>query len=291
MKKRNYFGILTLVLVALVTFYACEKDEDNVAVADDEQIVSAEEELLAENLYDDIFSEVEDAVEMNYSGTMLKSGTIAEGSTGCPVVTVDHPDTTHFPRTITIDFGETNCEAPNGRMKRGKIIVTLSAPRWQVGAQKTVTFENYYVEDYHIEGTKTFTFNGKNEEGHPSITSALTGGVITTPDGEQISREATHTREIIAGQSTRKRWDDEFLLSGSAQGVNSNGKAYTMEITTPLHTKAICRWITEGVKEMQVGENNIVLDYGDGSCDNVAIAIINGESKEITLKGRAMNRP
>ena len=48
-----------------------------------------------------------------------------------------------------------------------------------------------------------------------------------------------------------------------------------------------CRFIISGVLEMQKGDSAGVLDFGDGSCDNVATFINQADEEfEITLKGR-----
>ncbi|MCK7538796.1 MAG: hypothetical protein MZV63_51555 [Marinilabiliales bacterium] len=43
----------------------------------------------------------------------------------------------------------------NDVVRSGKIIITLSAPRREVGSVRTLTFQNYYVNGAKVEGTKT----------------------------------------------------------------------------------------------------------------------------------------
>jgi hypothetical protein len=59
----------------------------------------------------------------------------------------------------------------------------------------------------------------------------------------------------------------------------------------PLLKKMSCRWIVSGTIEMQAGENLVILDYGDGECDNIATITVNGETTEITLPQHPRPRP
>jgi len=48
-----------------------------------------------------------------------------------------------------------------------------------------------------------------------------------------------------------------------------------------------CRWISSGTIEIQPEDHSlIVLDYGNGECDDIGTITVDGEIKEIKLKGR-----
>ena len=81
---------------------------------------------------------------------------------------------------------------------------------------------------------------GYNSNQNPVFSVKLTGGKLTLPDGKTIERSFEHQREWIAGLLTRNIWDDECLITGTANGKNINGVAYTNTIMTALHWKRAC---------------------------------------------------
>ena len=64
-----------------------------------------------------------------------------------------------------------------------------------------------------------------------------------------------------------------------------------MEITKPLVFKRECSSsrkfsiAVEGTKELTIDGKLIVIDYGDGTCDNKVTITINGTSKEVEVSG------
>ena len=76
------------------------------------------------------------------------------------------------------------------------------------------------------------------------------------------------------------------MLLGTTTGINRAGKAYNTNITEPLHFSRDCHWIKKGIIVFNVrDESEAVLNYGDGTCDNIATISRDGEEKEIKLKG------
>jgi hypothetical protein len=91
----------------------------------------------------------------------------------------------------------------------------------------------------------------------------------------------------IAGLNTINIWDDECLVTGTAEGVNINGISYTRTITTALHWKRVCRFLVSGIVKIErTGMEPFELDFGTGECDAVATVTMGDESKEITLRFR-----
>jgi hypothetical protein len=92
------------------------------------------------------------------------------------------------------------------------------------------------------------------------------------------------SREWIAGESTPLNWaDDEYLISGTANGTGFNGNTFNVTITQALHIALNCRWIEEGKLEFTPsGKPTRYLNYGSG-CDALATVTINGIVFNITL--------
>jgi len=285
MKTRKIIYILSFVMVASMLFYSCEKDESANKLSK-EDVALIEDDALADALFSDIYDAVEYAemiVDNQLYSAQVKSREIVTDS--CPTITVDHPDTTNWPKVITIDYGDTDCTGFYGQTRRGKILITVTDRYRMVGAQKTVTLDGYYINNIHVEGTKTITNNGLNENDNLTFTIELVGGKVTTPNDIVIEREFTRTREWIAGDKTLNRWDDVYSITGNASGKNFKGDSYTRTILIPLEWAASCRFIKSGSIESVVGDRTpVVLDYGDGECDNEATLTKDGETRTIFLK-------
>lgn len=256
--------ILTLGLLLMVGLTACQKE----AVDADEQR-SVDENAQFENLLT--------LDEGTYDELYLDDN--PEGFPPAPCATVVR-DTTVSPRTITIDYGTTNCLCRDGRYRRGVVVISYAGTRRTAGSSYSVAFSNYYVNDNQVTGSISGSYNVVN--GHPTLTrsSNLT---ITTPANQTTTRVANRTTEMIAGYNTPAlRRDDVFLISGSSSMTNARGTA-SQTITTPLRKELSCNWLVSGVMTTTRGNNTRTIDYGNGSCDNQATVTMNGNTRTITL--------
>ena len=260
----------------LFLFTACNK-EDETPGMDDSPV-----EL--EATYDDTFEEVDAIVDaaMTYFN---EGGRVAEEEVDelirCGIRTHDYEN-----KTITIDFGD-GCIGWGGRIRKGKIIITYTDRKFVPGSIWITTFEDFYVNDIKVEGLRTCTNVSVSIEDNPSFNIMLEGGKLTWPDGTFAEREANHTRTWIRMGSPLR---DEITLIGSASGVNRRGVSYTVTIVSMLRFKRAC-WATrifipvEGVKLIKrEGQPDVLIDYGDGTCDSLVTVTINGVSREVDLR-------
>ena len=262
--------------------FACDDSETTVSNS------TLDETTFAENVLTESSENVDDALAARKGPRGFGGGGLAGGPGGlsdCAVVTEETPESEDYPSTITIDYGE-GCTSTNGNLtKSGKIIITLTGDPEEAGSQRIVVYDNYVVNDHLVEGTRTFTNNG---DGSHSIT--LEGGKITTPEGLVITRESTKTKTLVSGGDTEEREDDVYEITGTVSGVNAEGENYGKSITSPLIKSRDCPWITSGVIEKTSGEDVVVVDFGDGTCDNLATRTENGVSEEIEMNHRVKRR-
>ncbi len=202
--------------------------------------------------------------------------------TGSCAVTTE--SSSSFPKTVTIDFG-TGCTGPNGFTKKGKIIIAMSNPLTDVGATREISFENFYVNDVAITGTKNLTNSGLNGNGNLDIT--VVSNLTMSNGTESRSRSFTHNREWI-GHETCETADDEFKITGSGNVTRSNGKTRSYSILTAVHIKASCRYPVSGVVDFGTSKIGATLDYGAGVCDEYATLTSKrkGTTKTINLQTR-----
>ena len=262
MKKSLFFLALSLSLIVLDS---CRKNDNNDSV-----IATAEDLSANEDYTEQIDLDADIAVEERGGGT-------------CPTVTFAQPEGT-WPNTITIDFGAA-CTRPDGRVLSGILVINQTAEIRTAGAVRTVTHDNFFVDGIKVEGTRTWTNNGKNADGLWSYTKVATDMKLTFEDGNTTSWSKTRTSVLIEGGGTATHYDDVWSSTGTATGVNRNGKDFTATITTPLIKHADCRWISEGILEFTVGNRTRSLDFGDGNCDRFGtLTLANGDSYSIRLR-------
>ena len=275
--RMNYHFVLMLAFVALIAINGCDNKE---AVVSDEIL---DETAMTENVFAQLDADVEDALPFD----QLSSGRFGFGGFGfgfgdCMTRTVETPDDTNFPKVVTLSYDSACTSRLHHAVKNGTIIITITGLPSVEGSQRIVTFDNFSINGYQIEGTKTIIFHG----GH-QWTCVLENGKITTPEGKVITREAEHTRTQVAGMDTEDRWDDVFEITGWAEGHTAEGYDYRKEIIEPLVQAKDCFWITKGIIEVTIGDTVFTIDFGDGTCDDLAIKTINGESEEFQLEMRA----
>jgi len=279
MKTKIFF---TIAAFAILSFSSCNKD----AGIDQTSLNIADDDAVSDAVFEDVFNTVDNAeMVLNdlQKGGDSKSVVLSDT---CPLTTVDHPADGIWPKTITIDFG-TGCTGFYDNTRSGKIVIVVTGPRLEEGTTKTVTFENYYFNGIKVEGTKVFENMGYNDNQNIVFEVSLTDGKLTLSDGKTIERSFVHQREWIAGLLTKSIWDDECLITGTAQGVNVNGVSYTNTITTALHWKRVCRFIVSGVILIErEGKDPVTLDFGTGECDALAAVTVGDKTKEITLRHR-----
>lgn len=274
MKTLKISSVLVFFTLFIFTFTSCEND-DNITNTED-AVKTTEDAALAEAMFDDAFNQAE-----VYENSTNKDASVDD----CyPVITIEYPEGTPFPRVVTIDFGTGDCMTTDSVVRSGKIIVETTAFFLEEGSKRIVTFEEFTVNGYQIDGTHIITNMGENEAGN-WVRRIEIDGKVTTPEGQVITRISTRDREWIEGIETPFFfWDDVFSITGNASGVNRDGVAYSSEITIPLIKARNCRWVQEGEITITTEDGTAVINYGDGTCDNVATVTVNGEEQEIKFR-------
>jgi hypothetical protein len=278
-KSMNTFKwISATVLLLALTFTACrlDKNDNNLDEGFTEKItVSSEDQSTAENYFQDAEDQEDWVIETRDGGGAF---------TGCPTVTFV-PDDGTFPRTITIDFGD-GCEGPNGRIRKGKIILNQSDAIWVEGAVRTATFEDFFVDDVQLQGLRTIVNEGEDAEGNLIFSRKVQDGKVTFPNGKFTTWDSNYLlTQTAGGQTPNILSDNVFEVTGTASGINRNGNAFTATIDQPLLKNKSCLWVSSGLITLSVDSRTLTLDYGSGTCDNKAtLTLPNGTQREINIR-------
>lgn len=307
MKPRfNFFQFVTLsFLFSLLMISSCSKEnsltgsdaqEEEVAKASGES--SAEAETTFNGLFEDAMG-VSNEVGVGGSGVSYGRIDTLTPTTRCFTITKTYPNGPPFPVIIKLDFGNTGCLGPDGRIRKGKIIIEYTDRLINPGAMATTTFDGFYVDGIHVEGTHKITNISSAPVPPTNITFKyrveVINGKLTKPDGNYIEWNSTRTITQVEGMATPDfPKDDAFKIEGSADGTVKRGNLlvrWQSTITEPLLRRVTCRWIVKGrIRTARINlpdPNNsrwvAVLDFGNGICDNQATLTINGVTHQITL--------
>lgn len=274
MKLKNLLPAFAAVV--LIGFASCKKTDSTSDSSEYESTFElSADQGIADNLTqdaNDILNEVTSDKNLQGSGFIFDPNQ-SQNFVSCAAVTVT--PASGFPKTIIIDFGANGCTSQSGVTRSGIISVNLTDSLRHSGSVATMTFSNYYVSGWKKEGTITWTNTSAN--GIKSWNRVCTDGRITAPGGVRYwlhsgSQVITQT----AGSSTPSPLDDVFTITGSSSVTNAAGINRTATILTPLQKKFICSNIDSGTVKIQGPNHYATINYGDGTCDNIATISIDG---------------
>lgn len=268
--------VASAIFATTMALSSCQKEKA------DNDFTAATNQAFADESYNDANNIADEAVQTGE--VSYKTDDANSLLAGCAQVT---RDTISLPRVTTIDFG-TGCTGMDGKTRRGKIIVTHDGPYRQQGTTITITFDNFFVNDNQVLGTKTVHNDGINGNGNLSFSISVNGSVILANGSGTITWTSQRVREWIAGESSPSRDDDQYSITGSASGTSSNGNQFSATIIEPLirNLSPGCRrHFVKGVALIQrSGKPDRTIDFGNGACDNQAVVTINGVTHTILLR-------
>ena len=285
MKSRiQVFSCISVLSLAIL--FSCGKKEEKVDNTLT-QTEAASNNAFAEQQYNDVTTLVDQSARngaalFGAAGTGSGSG-IQSLLSGCGTLTLD---TTSTPRSITIDFGASNCLCLDGRNRRGKILATYTGRYTDAGTIISITFDNYYVNDNKIGGTKQIINQGNNNSGNLVYKIIVDGSIVKANNMGTVTWASTRYREWVAGANTPLNiLDDVYSITGDANGTTHNGRTYTIVANAPLVRKMNCRWFESGRLTMSMDQlPDITLDYGETGCDANATITILGQTYPVILQ-------
>jgi hypothetical protein len=178
----------------------------------------------------------------------------------------------------------------DGRYRAGIINVGMSS-RWsEIPCVITIAIsstDQYFAGNgtnmYQITGTKTITKTSATSYTVEVLNATLQrdNGVVSWNE----ERTITKTKDPTSGWQ-----NDEYTITGSADGINANGDAFTAQTTTPLvklmSLGCLSTFITGKISVTNSNGKVLSIDYdsfGDAACDKTATIYYNNRSRNITL--------
>ena len=295
MKRVNLLAILAISF-SLTSFVACTLSPEQSVGTDEALSVTAQDEAQSANLSDiavattDEYVNSFDAAGFQTVSAAQNVNGIAAIDSGKVVITVDKTGITVFPKKICVDFG-TGVVDKRGNTLKGKIYVTISNRMGVTGSTRKLEYYEFFINDNQLKGSKTVTYLGSNRQvtdnvvtETPSWSISVKDTIVRT-DGTKLIWNSERVRTRISNNATPLLyWDDVYSITGTANGVNAKGTAYTVEITKPLILKGGWKFFVEGTVLTTSDKRTAVLDYGNGDKDAKATLTINGVTKDINLR-------
>jgi hypothetical protein len=284
--KKVVLNTLTYVVAAGVMFTSCKKDAEmpvqptETAVEDNSNAMAESDEVLA-------ISE-EEMISNNSNMRIDATKETHENSHGATITFT--PKGSNQTGSILIDFGTTGIQSPiDGKTRKGKILVTFNGKYRVPGTTQTITFNNYQVNGNKIEGTKVLSH--KAEDGTYSTTIVVTGGKISYTDNTVLEWNSERIRTWNLNGTLLNRQDDEFTVSGTANGKSRDGKAFSalIPVATPLLWKVSCfnesRFVAVSgiLKVSPEGALERTVNYGNGACDRNVVVSAGNFTATVTL--------
>jgi hypothetical protein len=279
MKTKKTLALLLLPSIFFLN--SCKKDSSEPDPEIETTFKLSEDQAISESMHDDaniVFFEA--AATNNLVGARTYQTYETTQTLSCATVTVTPQNT--FPKTIVIDFGN-ECTSADGVNRKGKISITLSDSVRHTGTIAVMTFDNYFVQNYKVEGTITWT-NTSNPNGF-SWTRQIENGKVTVPIGGYYwIHTGTKTVVQTGGANTPfNLLDDVYSITGTHTVTNPAGKTRTATITEALIKQILCQNISKGKIKIEGPNHFAILDYGNGECDRVATISIDGNPPRTIL--------
>ena len=283
------FSNLFLVFVMAITLFSCnKKEDDNTTITSDEAKVNAKIDLAN----DDVSAIVQNQYENPESQTLANKNSEVALATCATITRVPAFGTSLNPNdsvTKTVDFG-TGCTLNNGNFVSGKIIITYTVPAANAtSVTVNYLFDNFYHNSNRIVGNKNFVFTkiAATTTIPEHWKAEMNMDLNITVDGVVYHRVGSRTTEQTAGFGLALS-QRVYQVTGSWTTTPAGGVAWSSSITTPLVVKMSCMnvnkpLLVQGVITFVRNNATATLNYGDGTCDNLAVFTINGNSFNIVI--------
>jgi len=242
---------------AAILVFSCSKDDDNGST--ETQVSQTELNTVLQT--DEISGIADDVIR-----DVIDNGYTAKSSGNETCYVADWMETGY---SIAFD----NCKE-GGKNLNGSLSVVFKEEGDSYAY--TVTYDELTVGDIELRGIRTIVFGGEENSLVMDVTSDLS---LTMGDGKMISEEGIKKIAVVVGA------DQGMVTVDGDWVVKIDNDTYTVSIPKVLETQIGCEYVGKG--NMALGKNGleVSVDFGDGSCDDVAeLEYPDGTKETISLK-------
>lgn len=277
MEKLRLTAKLLFSLCVITFFVSCSNDKvevDEQQINYDEIAKSAEIDGDLETL-DEVTMKILETQEASESSKMPPNFNMPS----CLTITVELQQNY---REVTLDFGTEGCEI-NGKVFKGVIVMTYTRNPQEHEMLITKSFIDFYINAKNIQGSKTILRERFNDNNNMQFTKTV-DLTIVWPNGDTATRSGVKIKEWVEGHGSGVWSDNVFEITGNWTTTFINGNTHSYTVLTPLRREMVCAFFVSGSVDVIRTNFSGILDYGDGSCDNMAtFTFADGTVTDITL--------
>lgn len=258
-------NIKTVLLgMTLLLVFSCSNDKENPTI--EEQTVTSKE---VKTIIDvDSQSSAIDQIITD----LFENGQSGKSSKMEDCYLTEYSDTGY---TVTFD----DCSVDGSDTINGILTVT-----YKVGEEEsafTAAYSDVSVGAIVINGTRDFTI--ESDEGGNVLFDIVTDMSIQLEDGSLLEEVGTKNLSIVLDI---ENLENSTLKIEGNWTLKTDGDTFVINITSPLTTNILnCEYISKGVMSLNKNGLGVTVDFGDGTCDDVAsLTYPNGTVEEISLK-------
>ena len=214
--------------------------------------------------------------------TIYTSKNLSSNPQDCPIVTFfDTPDPGSYIKYITtFNWSDNGCTGPDGKVRKGKNIVTYTGTMNVPGSVAVISFQGFTSDGNKIDGFQQIKYV------QPTVYELYTNLEIQFSDQNLSSTfQSILTKTLIQGASTLSKDDDVWQFSGTFSGKTTEDITWTGLCSQPLIKKSSCKWIDSGVITITDANGyHSSIDFGNGACDNIATLKAGSHSTDFQMK-------
>jgi hypothetical protein len=285
-----------IALITIISLASCKKDDSPISSKESNAANLSDSSTAADNAYYDVLNNAFVGFSDNsavWSESSIRSGktttlSTKEDGTGtnlsCALYTIDDTVPGVYPKTMTLDFGS-GCTSADGIIRKGKITYVFSNALLLPGSTATVTFNQYVVNGFGLQGAYTITNNSSEQLGLV-LNTQVTNGIISYPSTLNYHYNSNKTYTMTAGLATPYDIsDDVYSITGNSAFSASDGSSLVFNVTTPLVKAVSCHNISKGIMSFVYDQAvDGTMDFGDGTCDNLATVTVGTISRSVLLR-------
>jgi hypothetical protein len=267
--KKQFITMGSLAAAALLVLASCKKNNTETIVPQPDSKVEQLKLALQTNLgFIQSFANGVANKDKNRTGGRDGSETMATPTNPCPAFGLSLDTTGGWGFALAFDFG-TGC--PNdialGIIRRGKVTYKYMLTN-NLSNQIGVLYQNY-------EDGPT-TFNGVFKSayqytalGHNYFLGADSLRFTNVAWGSSVYQTALEYKQQQGIATPFLPADDVYHITGTTTTVNNVLGLSRFEVLTPLVNKLNCNWLVSGRVKITLGTAIGIVDFGNGTCDNV----------------------
>ncbi len=265
---KNKLIVFTSALMATILISSCSNDDNDTNNGTD---TPSSSDIVVAEKYKDIKSanrEISAVVKDAMSNSSNAGRSAKNMSNDCTKLTSEMTDTGAI---ATIDYGS-GCTSPDGKAISGKIIITykINEESTDLALDITYSLENFAFNGITVSGNSIATFSlGDLTTGAGQDFVTNSNYVFTWEDGLKVtSTDKTSIKNVIDQQNANTF---HSLVTLNSEASFSTGDVLISKTTSPLKVQSDCKYVVSGILvTSENGTTSNTLDYGDGTCDNIA---------------------